>query len=187
MVASRQTRLKMRRGYVKAPLSYTVLMITQFTEKDEKEIMKGLVKATTPEKAKVLLPVPGRKSNWSMKPLMLVGDHNIHLLSFKGAEVSLFFQRKTSVITPEPEDPAPEGVIEHADDVWIRLDLFNKSPRQLVGAVLEDLEEKDREIKRLEIMVDALQASISANEHTMKSLRGQLEATQKKSKTKKGK
>jgi hypothetical protein len=179
MVASRQTRLKLRKGYQNAPLTYTVLMVGQFTVQDEKEIAKGLVIGTTPEKAKKLLPTPIKKTKWSLKPLMLVGNYDAHLLQYKGLEVALYFRRQVSIVTPEACDPAPEGVLQNPDDVWARIDLFQKSPRQLVGTVTAELESKDREIIRLNYEIEAKDALLSADEHTMKSLRGQLmEATQ---------
>ena len=42
MVASRQTRLKMRKGFVGAPLTYKILMVRQFTDEDTKIITKKI-------------------------------------------------------------------------------------------------------------------------------------------------
>lgn len=178
MNASRQTRLKLRKGFQNAPLTYTVLMVGQFTPEDEKVIAKGLIMATTPTKAKALLPTPEKKTKWSLKPLMLAGNYDIHLLLYKGLEVALYFKRQTSVITPDPEDPMPEGHLENSDDVWIRLELFHKSPRQLVGAVRDEIVELNREITRLNTLLEAKNAIIAADEQTRKTLQGQIKSLQ---------
>lgn len=156
MVASKQTRLKMRKGFVAAPLTYKVLMVTQFTDEDMKIISKGLIKAVTPVKARELLPTPQQsKSKWMLRSVSHVGTFDVQILMYKGLEVALYLKRQTSIVTPELGDPAPEGCIESEDDVWARLDLFSKSPRQLVGSVANELAAKDLEITRLHIELES--------------------------------
>lgn len=187
MKASKQTRLKLRKGFHKAPISYRVLMISQFNKEDEKEIAKGLIKATTPVKAEALMPVPGKPSRWSMRLVSFVGNYDVRSLHFKGSEVAVFWKRQTSEVIPDPSDPVPEGVLENPDDVWVRFDLFTKSPRQLLGAIQDDLDNCAKERTRLQIEIDSLQRIKAADSQTIKTLQGQLkalEATRSKKKTK---
>lgn len=156
MVASKQTRLKMRKGFVAAPMQYRKLMVHQFTDEDVKIISKGLIKASTPAKAKELLPCPGNmKSKWMLRAISHVGTFDVQILQYKGLEVALFFKRQVSVIEPELEDPAPEGCIENDDDIWARMELFGKSPRQLVGSVAQELADKDAQISALQIQLES--------------------------------
>jgi hypothetical protein len=163
MVASKQTRIKMRRGFVAAPLTYKILMVRQFTDEDTKIITKGLIKALTPQKAKDLLPTPSTpRSKWMLRSVSQVGSFDVQILMYKGLEVALFFKRQTSIITPELEDPTPEGCIEDEDDIWVRMELFGKSPRQLVGSVAKELADKDLEISTLKM---ALESKDRVEEH----------------------
>lgn len=166
-------------------LQYRKLMVAQFTPQDHKIIAKGLVKATTPSKAEVLLPQPGdnllpreQRSKWSMRSVSLIGNADVWVLLYKGLEVAVFFRRQTSLITPEPGDPIPEGYLQHADDVWARMDLFSKSPRQLVGSVREELAEKDREIQRLTIEVETQSHLLKTQAKQLEQLRRQLKDAQ---------
>lgn len=178
MVASKQTRLKMRKGFVAAPLKYKILMVHQFTDEDVKIISKGLIKATTPIKAKDLLPTPtNMKSKWRIKYISQVGIHDVQLLTYKECEVALFFKRSVSIIEPELEDPAPEGYIQNEDDLWARMDLFGKSPRQLVGSVAQELADKDVEISALKLH---LESKDRVEQHyKVAQLREDLQATKK--------
>lgn len=195
MVASKQTRLKLRKGFHKAPLSYRVLMVSQFTEKDMKEVAKGLLHAVTPKKAEDLLPRPGKPSSWSVKQISLVGDSNVIALRFKGLEVAAYWRRQTSEVIPAPEDPVPEGVLENADDVWVRFDLLYKSARQLTQAVSQDITDLKGENVRLQTSVDALtqmsspilqkriknlEGTIAENASTITSLKSKVKALEAK-------
>lgn len=184
MKASKQTKLKLRKGFVKAPISYRVLMVAQFTEVDMKEIARGLLQATTPDKAKVLLPQPGKPSKWSMRAVSYVGDYNVHSLHYKGLEVAAFWKRQTSEVIPAPSDPVPEGVLENPDDVWVRFDLLYKSARQLTSAVASDLDSLRKDNTRLSAQVEALNRVEEANGLTIKSLQGRIKALEAQTKTK---
>lgn len=180
--ASKQTRLKLRNGYHKAPITYKVLMCTQMNKDDQKEIAKGLALAVTPEKAKALLPVPGKRTNWSLRMVTMTGNYGVQALMYKGLEVAAFWKRQTSEVQPDPSDPVPEGVLENPDDVWARLDLFHKSARQLVGAVAEDLKSLKLENATKDIQIQALERINQANDKTIATLQGQLTALQGKKK-----
>lgn len=180
MTASKQTRLKLRKGFTNAPLQYRVLMVAEFSDKDIKTISKGLIKATTPDNAKPLLPTPKdldlpkeKRSRWSMeRPTTGNGTYDIHVLKYKGLEVAVFYRRATHTIEPEPMDPVPVAALRDPDDVWVRLELFNKSPRQLVGKVREEMQEQTQRISSLENEVATLR---SLKEHETKQLRDQVE------------
>lgn len=162
-------------------------MVSQFNDVDKKEIAKGLIKAITPIKAESLLPVPGKPSKWSMRLVSLVGNYDVRSLHFKGSEVAVFWKRQTSEVIPDPSDPVPEGVLENPDDVWIRFDLFSKSPRQLLGAIQDDLDNCAKERTRLQIEIDSLHRIKEADGQTIKTLQGKLnalEVTKSKKKTK---
>lgn len=191
MTASRQTKLKVRKGFIAAPMHYNILMVHQFNDQDQKTISKGLIKALTPEKAKVLLPTSkdsllprDKRSKWSLiahSSVGLSGTFDLYILRFKGLDVAVFFKRQTSVITPEPEDPAPEGYVQDEDDLWARLDLFSKSARQLVGSVRSELSNQDAEISRLTLENEAQTKVIEHDARTIHSLRNQLQAARSKS------
>lgn len=178
MKASKQTRLKLRKGFHKAPISYRVLMVSQFNKEDQKEIAKGLIAAITPEKANELLPRPGKQSKWSMRQVSLVGNFDVRSLHFKGLEVAAFWRRQTSEVIPDPSDPVPEGVLENPDDVWSRMDLFHKSARQMVGVVGEDLKSLQNENIAKDVYIETLKSELLANDKTIKSLQAQLQAQQ---------
>lgn len=186
MLASKQTRLKLRKGFDKAPIAYRVLMTTQFTDADMKEIAKGLIKAQSPDKAKELLPQPGKPSKWSMRMVSLVGDYNVQSLHYKGLEVAAYWKRQTSEVIPDPSDPVPEGVLENPDDVWVRFDLLYKSARQLNGAMAGDLDSLQTKNINQDIQIEALNRVIKAKDKTIKSLQGEvasLKATRSVKKT----
>jgi hypothetical protein len=180
MVASKQTRLKLKKGFHNAPISYKVLMVNQFNAVDLKEIAKGLAHAISPVKAKELLPQPGKRSVWSMRQISLVGNFDVQSLHYKGLEVAVFWRRQLSEVTPDPSDPVPEGVIEHPDDVWVRLDLIGKSARQLMQLMQSEFNEKNR----LQVEVDSLIRINEAHETTIKALQSEIKALKTKPKRK---
>ena len=183
--ASRQTKLKLKKGFHNAPITYKVLMNHQFNEEDQKIIARGLVKAITPKAAEQLLPAPGKPSKWTLQQntsVGIIGTYTLCILKYKGLEVAVFWKRQTSEVTPDPSDPVPEGVLESPDDVWARLDLFNKSPRQLVNVVANDLETLQREHVACKIHIEAQARIIEANNKTIASLQGKLSALEAKTK-----
>lgn len=178
--ASRQTKLKIKKGFVNAPITYEVLMVHQLKPEDKKIIEKGLALATTPDKAATLVqkPEPGKKCFWTLKMVSLIGTNDIRVLAYKNLEVAVFVKRQTSKVTPEPEDPSPEGVLENAEDVWARVDLFIKSPRQLLKSVQEELEQCRKDLALVEVDKANLKRLHEADERTIKSLQGQLKTAQ---------
>jgi len=182
--ASLQTRLKLRKGFDKAPISYRVLMSSNiFNDADKKEIIKGLAFATTPIKAKTLLPQVGKPSKWSIRQISQIGNFDVQSLHFKGLEVAVFWKRQTSEVIPDPSDPVPEGVLENPDDVWVRFDLFVKSARQLTGAVQQELAKLQQEIDLKDLLLKAKDRDLEVNSKTIKALQGRiktLELTQTK-------
>ena len=162
-VASKQTRLKLKKGFDKAPISYRVLMVSQFSKEDKDIINKGLIKATTPEKTKELLPKPGSPSKWSIRQISQIGNFDVQSLHYKGSEVAVFWRRQTSEVIPDSSDPVPEGVLEFPDDVWVRFDLFVKSPRQLIGAVQKTLDDLQQELGHKDLLLKAKDRELEAN------------------------
>jgi hypothetical protein len=186
MKASKQTRLKLRNGFHKAPISYRVLMISQFSAIDNKEVSKGLALAITPEKAKELLPRPGKQTKWKLiqnSSVGLCGTYDVQQLLYKGLEVAVFWKRQTSEVIPDPSDPVPEGILENPDDVWARLDLFHKSARQMVGVVGAELNTLRSELASKDAQIQAQKRIKQADDKTIETLQGtisSLEAKQKK-------
>lgn len=178
--ASKQTRLKLKKGFHNAPIAYRVLSVATFSPADMKIIAKGLIIATTPERAKALLPkVAGHQfvtPLWQLRMVTFTGNHDVYALLYKGLEVAAFWKRQTSEVIPDPEDPVPEGVLENPDDVWVRFDLLYKSARQLTLAVSDDLTSLRNENIQLKAHVDALNRMSSVSlQKKIKSLEGFIE------------
>lgn len=132
----RETKRKLKQGFGVAPIFYYVPRLYQFGQKDKDAIAKGLSLAFNPQDCQVLVAkVPG----WSYRDISLVGDFEVGALLYKGLVVAVFFKRQVDKIEPDPTDPIPAGALENLNDVWARLDLYIKSPRQLVGSVAEEL------------------------------------------------
>lgn len=149
----RQTKLKLRKGFSNAPITYTVLMTTQLTEPDRKIVTKALVHCTTPNKCRELM---AKEPGWMYRDISFVQDHKCGLLLYKGLSVALFYHRQVINIEPMPNDPVPSGVLENDEDVWVRLDLFSLSPRQQH----QELREQDTLIIALRQQVAALEAML---------------------------
>lgn len=168
-----QTKLKMRKGFQAAPLFYYVLMTHQLNEVDKKIVTKGLLHAITPLEAKELvLTQPG----WMFRDISLIKDFECGVLMYKGLAVALYYKRQVSKIEPEPYEPVPSGALENPKDVWARLDLFSKSPRQLVADAQEELLLKDQEIIELKQQLEAMKVlnasfEVKQKKHLMSQLR----------------
>lgn len=188
MKAAKQTRIKLRKGYHNAPISYRVLMVSQFNKEDQKIIAKGLLLAVTPEKAAQLLPAPSKPTKWRLvknSSVGLCGTFDVQILYYKGLEVAVFWKRQTSEVIPDPGDPVPEGILESQDDVWARMDLIHKSARQLVGVVGEDLKLMKSELASKDAQIQALQRIKQADDKTIATLQGKLSALEVKTKKRK--
>jgi hypothetical protein len=131
-------------------MKYKVLMTFQLNNKDRKEVAKILTLAVTPQKAKHV--IVGRVG-WSYRDVTTVKDFEVGILQFKGLWVCLFCKRQCNEVEPVAVDPVPIGALENEDDIWARLDLFSKSPRQLVGVVREELLEQSIQIEELKQQV----------------------------------
>jgi hypothetical protein len=156
-----ETKRKLKQGLGLAPLFYYVLTVHQLNDKDQKIVDKALVLCTNPVEAKkYLLKQPG----FSYRDISLVKDFECGVLVYKGLAVALFYKRQVTKIEPEPMDPVPTGALESLEDVWARLDLFTKSPKQLVGSLKEELLEKERTILELQQQLRATETlQIAAN------------------------
>ena len=141
-----ETRRKLRHGIGTAPLFYYVLQVHQLKADDQKIITKALATCTNPVECKKLI---GKQPNWMYRDISLIKDFECGILLYKGLAVALYYKRQVNKIEPEPMDPVPSGALENLDDVWARLDLFSKSPRQLVDTLKEELLEKERTILEL--------------------------------------
>lgn len=132
----KETKRKLKQGFGIAPIYYYVPKNTQFNPKDQAIIAKGLALAFNPQDChKLVAKVPG----WSYREISLVHDFECGALLYKGLAVAVYFKRQVDKIEPEPMDPVPAGALENLNDVWARLDLITKSPRQLVGSVANEL------------------------------------------------
>jgi hypothetical protein len=154
---TRQTRLKLRKGFVNAPLTYRVLAVTQLNDKDKKLVTKTLVKVKTEADAKKLV---GVGSKWGYKPLAYQTDR-VGVITYKGIEVAVMYKRITLILEPLPEDPAPEGVLENPEDVWTRFDLFGVSVRQQHKLIRGEVESQEFEHGLLKIELAAKERIIA--------------------------
>lgn len=161
---TRQTRLKIRRGFVKAPLAYKILAVDQLSAKDKKLVSKVLIKVKTDSDAKKLV---GPGSKWGYKPLAYQTDR-VAMITYKGIEVAQMFKRVTLTLMPLPQDPAPEGTLENPEDVWIRYDLFGVSVRKQHKIVRDEVESQEHESDLLRMELDAKDKIIAGLEQQVK-------------------
>lgn len=151
MKATRQTKIKLRKGFQNAPLVYKVLSVRALNAKDLALVIKVLAKVNTPKQAEKLV---GPASKWGFKMLAL-SDARVGVSTYRGVEVALFFKRMTVDVVPDPIDPVPEGALEHPEDVWVRFDLFGKSARQQLKIIRAETESQEEEsnLLRAELVI----------------------------------
>lgn len=171
MVASKQTKLKLRKGFHKAPLAYRVLTAKMLSKDDKAIVNKALAALHTPAQVEGLI---GKGSKWGYSKMM--GPRDVGVILYKGAEVALLYKRSTEEIRPMPCDPIPEGALENMDDVWVRFDLTGQSIRQQTATVKAQIAEQDKETQLLRVELEAAQRDIQAHLHTISTLRGQVAA-----------
>jgi hypothetical protein len=154
-----QTKLKLRKGFHAAPISYKVLMNRQLTDADQKIVNKVLVQCTSPEKCKEVM---AKEPNWTYREISFVQAHPCGLFLYKGLSVILFYHRQVSIVEPMPKDPVPSGVLESEEDIWARLDLFSLSPRERLEALREKdliIISRDQEIVALKSLLRTVQTA----------------------------
>lgn len=162
-----ETRRKLKQGLGFAPLFYYVLTVHQLNDKDQKIVDKALAVCINPVEAKKLCKaqvIAGSvllATKWSYRDISLVKDFECGVLMYKGLAVALYYKRQVTKIEPEPMDPVPTGALESLEDVWARLDLFSKSPKQLVGSLKEELLEKERTILELQQQLKATETLLT--------------------------
>ena len=172
---TKQTKLKLRKGFHKAPPTYRVLAVNQLSKEDLKIVTKTMIKINTEAQAKALV---GIGSKWGYKPFQITD--RVGVITYKGIEVALMFKRFTTMVEPMPDDPVPEGYLENPEDVWIRYDLFGLSPRQQSKIIRTEVESQEKEANMLQIELDAKDIIIKNLETSMKSLQTQLKEKKKK-------
>ena len=155
----RETRRKLKQGLGVAPMFYYVLTVIYLNAKDQKVVEKGLAVCTTPTDCKLLAQ---KQVGWLYRDISLVKDFDCGVLQYKGLAVAVYFKRQVTKIEPEPMDPIPVGHLETLDDAWARLDLFSKSPRQLVDALNEELIDARNTITDLTQQLQATQTLMAA-------------------------
>jgi hypothetical protein len=167
-----QTKIKLRSKW-RAPITYKVLQVFQLSKQDRKEVSKTLVQAITPDKARRAIL---GKVGWMYRGISLVKDHDVGLLVFKGLAVCLFYKRQFSEIEPIATDPIPLGSLEDDDDIWARLDLFSKSPRELHATVGPELVELNNENTELKYQVKVRDTIIESLEQKVVALQEQIKS-----------
>lgn len=140
-----QTKIKLHSKWA-APIKYKVLQVFQLKKEDRKEVFKILAVAITPAKAKLAVHA---KAFWSYRDISLTKDFDCGVLMFKGLAVCLFYKRQCTEVEPIATDPVPIGALENEDDIYARLDLFSKSPRELHQSVREEFLELNMQITEL--------------------------------------
>lgn len=183
-----QTKAKLKRQWDKqekryktwnTPLKYKVLQVFQLNDADRKEVAKVMVKAITPQKAKELIFA---KSMWSYRDITLTKDFDCGILQFKGLAVCLYFKRQCNEIEPVATDPTPIGALENDDELYARLDLFSKSPRELHASVREEMLLQEMELTELKYQVHSLEQQLIERESKIKLLKTELENLAQKEK-----
>lgn len=153
------TKRTLKQGFGIAPIFYYVPKHQQFSQQDKAIIAKGLSLAFNPQDCqKLVAKVPG----WSYREISLVHDFECGALLYKNLAVAVYFKRQVDKIEPDPMDPVPVGALENLDDVWARLDLFTKSPRQLVESVSKELMQERIKSQDLQHQLTATNALLLA-------------------------
>lgn len=177
MPVKRQTKLKLRKGFDKAPITYKVLAVNLFTDTDNKIIAKTLMALNTDKQAQAVVTKIEWHNPWGFSyAVSLKGPERIGILTYKGVEVALFFKRYTVDVVPAPEDPVPEGALENLEDVWIRFDLFGQSIRQQHKTIRNEIITQERELQLCEVALKIETALVGKMEQQIKSLQTQLNA-----------
>ena len=180
-----QTKIKLRSKW-QSPIKYKVLQTFQLKPVDRKEVYKILALAITPAKAK---QHTYSRAFWGYRDISLVKDFECGVLTFKGLAVCLFYKRQVNEVEPVATDPIPLGALENDDDLYARLDLFSKSPRELHQSVREDLltlTEENAELKyqvstRTTLLAE-MQSKLTAAETALKETQTKLKEIQSKGK-----
>jgi hypothetical protein len=129
--ASRQTKLKLRKGFDYAPLQYRVLAVSMLSDSDKEYVARQLLHVTNDVEAMALLKLESNgKFRWGLRWAITIGfSSKCAIIAYKGVEVALLYRRVTNLIEPLPEDPKPVGMLESEDDVWVLFLLNGESAR----------------------------------------------------------
>ena len=106
-------------------LRYTVLTCSTISSLDREFIEAKLKTITNGAQVKNL---PDGKNGWNCLTLDPMG--RALLISYRGIECALFYQRQLTENKLLPGDRFPESVLKDPQDAWQRLDLLGKSAKQ---------------------------------------------------------
>jgi len=159
-----QTKVKLRSRWA-APIKYKVLQTFQLSDKDRKHVAKTMIKAVTPTIAR---EIAHKEALWSYRDISLVKDFECGVLQFKGLAVCLFYKRQCNEIEPVATDPVPIGALEDEVDLYARLDLFSKSPRELHSSVREELLSLSMEVEELKHELAVTRAALEQKEKSIR-------------------
>lgn len=179
MTASKQTRLKLRKGFIKAPIEYRVLTTNQLSIDDLRYVLKTLATVRTFDDAKKLI-AHNSKNKWGLIVSVMGFATTAAVVKYKGIEVALLYRRLTNIVVPAPEDPVPTGVLENPDDVWVSFLLIGAKDSKLKKLYNEETKEMSRSLAQANAEVSALEQVIKSHEHTIRTLQGRLKIKEKK-------
>lgn len=164
-------------GYVYDKIRYTVLTASQVSEADVRKIQAATKTVISGVEASTMPKTPG----WSCQVLDQRG--RVLLLSYKGIEVGLFYQRQLSEVKLQAGDKFPEGVCQDPRDAWQRLDLLGRSARQsniILTNVHSRLEEENQLLKQriqtLETLNDKYESELKDATQSLNRLRNKMKA-----------
>ena len=163
------------RGMVYDKLRHVVLSINQMSEVNKRFVQATLKTVTTGPQA---CTMPDGKNGWAC--MSLDDRARTYVLSYRGIEVALFYQRQLTEIRLQPGDRYPEGVCQDPKEAWMRLDFLGLSAEKanfVLTSQHKRLEEENKLLKDRLQTVDQLNEGLE-KENT--ELRAQLSRKKKR-------
>lgn len=136
---------------------YRVLEVDLIKKQDREKVALAARFVNTGPEAEQLAGQEG----FGYRKLDLKG--RVGVLTYKGAEVALLFERRVTEVEPGPVDPVPESTVTDPEQVWVRMDLVELPKR--VRAREGRAEQLQQEVLREQVMRNnALEQVEKANE-----------------------
>lgn len=170
------------KGVIYDRLRHTVLTVDQMAEADKRFVQATLKTITNGSQAKTL---PDGKNGWAC--LALDSRARAYVLSFRGIEVALFYQRQLTEVQLQPGDRFPEGVVQDPQEAWMRLDLIGLSAKKANLVLTTQHNRLDQELNLSIQRAATLQELNDMLESENKRLKEQCNRMLKDRKSKKGK
>lgn len=180
------------KGWEKDSHKYPVLSHDLLTAHD-REVAEAVVKTlTTGEEAEEYVystlngRSPGFTRNWRYRLLDEQNSGRSGIISYKGAEIALFYKRHITEVTPQPGDPVPMNTVGDPNEAWQRFSLIGASAKRANRFIKQQVEEGTELVRLHRQQAKALETRNAFLENRVKSLTRQLESARKKVALRKG-